>query len=134
MPDVDPEALRVATRLMGSEAEARAYFDRLSAWDPEFSRLTQAFGWAGMYGRTVLDDRTRELVAVTALCTLGKAPQLKDHMLMALRFGATREELLEVILQLVVFCGFPTALNGLPVLEAALAEHSAASSGNGGET
>lgn len=123
MADVNPEALRVATRLMGSEKKARAYFDRLSTWDPEFSRLTQDFGWAGMYGRTVLDDRTRELVAVAALCALGKAPQLKDHMLMALRFGATREELLEILLQLVVFCGFPTALNGLPVLEAALAEH-----------
>lgn len=132
MADIHPDALRVATHLMGSEQKARAYFDRLSAWDPEFSRLTQEFGWAGMYGRTVLDDRTRELVAVAALCALGKGPQLKDHMLMALRFGATREELLEIVLQLVVFCGFPTALNGLPVLEAALAEHSAEATEGGG--
>ena len=40
---------------------------------------------------------------------------------MALPFGATRE-VLEVVLRLVVFCGFPTALNGLPVLEDAMAE------------
>lgn len=126
MEGIDKEALRVAARLMGSEEKAVAYFRRLEAWDPEFGRLTQQFGWAGMYARTVLDDRTRELVAVAALCALGKSAQLKDHMLMALRFGATREEVLEVLLQLVVFCGFPTALNGLPVLEAALGEFSGA--------
>jgi 4-carboxymuconolactone decarboxylase len=132
MEGIDQEALRVATKLMGSEEAAVAYFRKLEAWDPEFGRLTQQFGWAGMYARTVLDDRTRELVAVAALCTLGKTAQLKDHMLMALRFGATKAEVLEVLLQLVVFCGFPTALNGLPVLDAALREFADAGGGERG--
>ncbi|MEW5816324.1 MAG: carboxymuconolactone decarboxylase family protein [Spirochaetota bacterium] len=122
MTDINKKALAVATRLMGDETKARAYFERLNKLDPEFSRLTQEFGWAGMYARTVLDDRTRELTAIAALTVMDKGPQLKDHIGMALRLGATRQEVLEVILQMVIFAGFPTALKALPVLEEVLKE------------
>lgn len=123
MADINKKALEVATRLMGDENKARAYFERLARWDPEFSRLTQDFGWAGMYRRTVLDDRTRELVAIAVLTVLEKQPQLKNHIQMALRFGATKKEVLEVILQMVIFAGFPIVLNGLTVLEEALNDY-----------
>lgn len=123
MSKINKKALDVATRLMGDETKARKYFEKLSSWDAEFSKLTQEFGWAGMYARNILDDKTRELIAVAALIVLGKLPQLKGHMEMALRVGATKEEVLEVILQLVVFAGYPTALNSLSVLEEVLAEN-----------
>ena len=123
MSKINKKALDVATRLMGDETKARKYFEKLSSWDAEFSKLTQEFGWAGMYARNILDDKTRELIAVAALIVLGKLPQLKSHMEMALRVGATKEEVLEVILQLVVFAGYPVALNSLSVLEEVLAEN-----------
>lgn len=117
MYKINKKALKVATRLMGDETKAINYFEKLSNWDAEFSKLTQEFGWAGMYARDILDDRTRELIAVAALTVLGKLPQLKSHIEMALRVGATTKEIMEVMLQLVVFAGYPTALNGLSVLE-----------------
>jgi len=120
---INKKALEVASHLMGDEEKARRYFDKLSNWDAEFSKLTQEFGWAGMYARNILDDKTRELVAIAALIVLGKLPQLKDHMEMALRVGATKKEILEVILQLVVFAGYPVALTSLSVLEEVLAEN-----------
>lgn len=123
MSKINKKALEVASRLMGDEEKARKYFDELSSWDVEFSKLTQEFGWAGMYARNILDDKTRELVAIAALIVLGKLPQLKDHMEMALRVGATKKEILEVILQLVVFAGYPVALNSLSVLKEVLAEN-----------
>ena len=123
MSKINKKALEVASHLMGNEEKARRYFDKLSSWDAEFSKLTQEFGWAGMYARNILDDKTRELVAIAALIVLGRLPQLKDHMEMALRFGATKKEILEVILQLVVFAGYPVALNSLSVLEEVLAEN-----------
>ena len=41
------------------------------------------------------------------------APQLKVHLQAALNVGVTREEIVEVIMQMAVYAGFPAALNGL---------------------
>ena len=40
-------------------------------------------------------------------------PQLKDHIHGALIVGCTREEVVEVIMQMAVYAGFPAALNGI---------------------
>jgi 4-carboxymuconolactone decarboxylase len=40
-------------------------------------------------------------------------PQLKVHLHGALNNGATRQEVIEVILQMTVYAGFPVALNAL---------------------
>jgi 4-carboxymuconolactone decarboxylase len=51
---------------------------------------------------------------VAALTALGNAaPQLKVHIHGALNVGCSREEVVEVIMQMAVYAGFPTALNGL---------------------
>jgi 4-carboxymuconolactone decarboxylase len=40
-------------------------------------------------------------------------PQLKVHINGALNVGCSREEVIEVIIQMAVYAGFPAALNGL---------------------
>jgi 4-carboxymuconolactone decarboxylase len=48
------------------------------------------------------------------LTALGNATQqLKVHINGALNVGCTREEIVEVIMQMSVYAGFPAALNGL---------------------
>jgi 4-carboxymuconolactone decarboxylase len=41
------------------------------------------------------------------------APQLKVHIHGALNVGCTRQEVVEVIIQMAVYAGFPAALNGI---------------------
>jgi len=51
---------------------------------------------------------------VAALTAMGNAtPQLKVHIHAALNVGVTREEIVETIMQMAVYAGFPAALNGL---------------------
>ena len=51
---------------------------------------------------------------MAALTAMGNAtPQLKVHIQGALNVGATRTEVVEVIMQMAVYAGFPAALNGL---------------------
>ena len=70
----------------------------------------------------MLDDRVRELCTVAALTVMGHAlPQLELHVQAALRCGATREEVVEVITQMIAYCGFPAATNALLAAERALA-------------
>lgn len=80
---------------------------------PELARWAiEAFG--DVYGNTILDLRTRELVTVAALTALGNArPQLQSHIRGALVAGATPEEIIAVISQMYAYAGFPAALNGM---------------------
>jgi len=76
-----------------------------------------------IYQSPVLDSRTRQIVTVTALATLGTAaPQLRTHMQGALRCGVSREELVEMMTQLVPYVGVAAAINGVTACREVFAE------------
>lgn len=86
----------------------------LSDIAPDFAKLLIEFPFGDIYSRPGLDLKTRELAVVAALTAMGNAaPQLKVHLHGALNVGASREEIVEVIMQMAVYAGFPAALNGL---------------------
>src|ERR1700732_3645063 len=59
-----------------------------------------------IYQSPTLDSRTRQIVTVAALATLGTAgPQVRTHLGGALRCGVSREELVEIMMQLVPYVG-----------------------------
>jgi 4-carboxymuconolactone decarboxylase len=67
-----------------------------------------------IYQSPTLDSRTRQIVTVAALATLGTAaPQLRTHIGGALRCGVTRDELVEIMMQLAPFAGVAAAINGV---------------------
>jgi 4-carboxymuconolactone decarboxylase len=69
-----------------------------------------------IYQSPVLDSKTRQIITIAALATLGTAArQLRTHVAGARRCGVSREEIVEVMVQLVPFVGIPAALNGLAV-------------------
>lgn len=81
---------------------------------PDFARLLIEFPFGDIYSRPGLDLKSRELATVAALTALGNAgPQLRVHIHAALNVGCTAEEVIEVIIQMAVYAGFPAALNGL---------------------
>ena len=81
---------------------------------PDFARYLLEFPFGDIYARPGLDLRSREIAPVAALTAMGNAaPQLKVHIAAALHVGLTQEEIIEVIMQMAVYAGFPAALNGL---------------------
>jgi 4-carboxymuconolactone decarboxylase len=81
---------------------------------PDFGRYIVEFPFGDIYSRPGLDLKTRELAVVAALSAMGNAaPQLAVHIEGALNVGASRDEIVEVIMQMAVYAGFPAALNGL---------------------
>jgi len=57
----------------------------------------------------------RELCAVAALCVLNRGNELKSHIIAAVRAGATRSEVVEVILQMSTYGGMPVCIEGLTI-------------------
>lgn len=81
---------------------------------PDFGRYLIEFPFGDIYSRPGLDLRSREIAVVAALTAMGNAaPQLKVHIHAALNVGVTRTEVIETIMQMAVYAGFPAALNGL---------------------
>lgn len=90
---------------------------------PDFARYLIEFPFGDIYSRPGLDLRAREIGVVAALTAMGHAaPQLKVHLHGALNVGCTREELVELIMQMSVYAGFPAALNALTVAREVFAQ------------
>jgi 4-carboxymuconolactone decarboxylase len=88
--------------------------DSLRDIAPDFARYLIEFPFGDIYSRPALDLKSREIAVVAALTALGNAaPQLKVHIHGALNVGCTRQEVVETIMQMAVYAGFPAALNGL---------------------
>jgi 4-carboxymuconolactone decarboxylase len=93
---------------------------------PDFARYLIEFPFGDIYSRPGLDLKSREIAVVAALTALGNAaPQLKVHIHGALNVGCTRQEIVEVIMQMAVYAGFPAALNGLFAAKEAFTERPA---------
>ncbi|MGR8921945.1 MAG: carboxymuconolactone decarboxylase family protein [Gammaproteobacteria bacterium] len=102
-------ALGVITGGDGEEAVRR-----LNELAPDMGEWIAQFAYGDVVSRPGLDLRSRELATVAALTALGNArPQLVAHINGALNAGAAPGEVIEVILQMAVYAGFPASLNGL---------------------
>ena len=88
--------------------------DALKDISPEFADLLIEFPFGDVYSRPGLDLKSREIATVAALTAMGTAaPQLKVHIHGALNVGCSPQEIIEIMIQMAVYAGFPAALNGL---------------------
>ena len=107
-PGDDP--IEVSEKLVGRTRTALlrklfAYFDIPADF------INHVFG--NLYARDVLTQRERELCAVAALCVLNRTNELKSHIIAAVRAGATKTEVAEVLLQMSTYGGMPVCIEGL---------------------
>jgi len=109
-------------REIDGEAGERV-LEALEGIAPDFARYLIEFPFGDIYSRPSLDLKSREIAVVAALTALGNAaPQLKVHIQGAINVGVSRAEVVETIMQMAVYAGFPAALNGLAVAKEVFAE------------
>jgi len=88
----------------------------LDAVAPDLTRYVIEFAYGDIYTRPGLSAKQRELCIVAALTALGnREDQLRDHIRAALNIGCTRQELVETILMMAVYAGFPVAIKGMQI-------------------
>jgi 4-carboxymuconolactone decarboxylase len=90
---------------------------------PDLGRYVVEFGFGDIHCRPGLDLKSREIATVAALTALGTAPsQLRAHIHAALNVGCSQEEVVEVILQMALYAGFPATINGMQAAKEAFIE------------
>src|SRR4029453_6228280 len=90
---------------------------------PDFATYVVEFPFGDIYSRAGLGLGERGRAVVAARCPWGTAAlQLRVHVHAALHVGCTPGELVEVVMQMSVYAGFPAALNGLSALREVFGE------------
>lgn len=114
MTDRYEKGIQSMRKHLGDAADQ--YVEAIREVAPLFAKVNVEFAFGDLYGDedSVLDQKTRELATVAALTVQGfSIPQLKVHIDAALRCGATQQEIVEIITQMIAYCGFPAATNAI---------------------
>jgi 4-carboxymuconolactone decarboxylase len=103
--------------------------ENLARISPDMAQYVVEFIFGDIHSRPGLDLKTREIVALVSIATRGGAePQLRAHLHGALNVGWSEQELIELMIELAVYAGFPAALNGLYAARDVFAERAAKNS------
>lgn len=107
---IPPRALKRGSKLWNKEFTERIA-ENMTDWaDDEFMEIFMNFSYGGLYDRKILPQKTRELCAVAACVMANAHPQLRTHVQAAWNCGASKKEIMEVIIQMSTYCGMPYML------------------------
>lgn len=95
------------------EAERMMTADALKELAPDLRKYIVEFGYGEIYSRPGLDSKQRQLVTLSSLVTQGAVTQIQTHVKRALTVGITRTEIVEAMMQLIPYVGFPRVQNAL---------------------
>jgi 4-carboxymuconolactone decarboxylase len=113
------DGLKVRSEVLGAEY-VQASLDRASDFSRPMQQLVTEYCWGAIWARPGLERRTRSLLNVAMLTSLGKTHELSIHVRGAIRNGCTKEEIQETLLQAAIYCGVPAAMEAFRVADEAL--------------
>lgn len=87
--------------------------DALASLDPQVAQWADSFIFGEVWGREGLSHEERTLVAITALATRGKTNLMVNYLHGALQAGVDPRKIHETLVMLVVYAGFPPAVEAL---------------------
>jgi 4-carboxymuconolactone decarboxylase len=100
------------------------FVDELKKVSPEFAEYFVEFAFGTIYARTILDPKLKELIAIATLSAMSyNQSHLKLHILGAMRTGCSKEEIMEVVMQSVIYLGFMKTTIVLKLVKEVFEEH-----------
>jgi 4-carboxymuconolactone decarboxylase len=115
------KGLEIRTSVLG-----RAYVENSIRNADDLSKplqdLVTEYCWGAVWGRDGLDRRTRSLVNLAMLSALNRPHELEVHVKGAINNGVKREEIVEIVMQVAIYCGVPASLDAVRVVRKALSE------------
>jgi len=100
--------IKVRTEVMGEKFVQRAVDNTTELTAPMQDWINE-HAWGSTWQREGLPRQTRSLITIAILAALKAPTELKGHVRGALNNGCTVEEIQEVLLHSVVYCGAPAA-------------------------
>lgn len=106
---------------MRSRVLGPAYVAANGGSDPDgmsaLHRMVTEFGWGTVWTREELAPSQRSIATVAMLIALDRPHELRVHVRGALRNGLAPDQIRELAIQAVAYCGFPAALDAMRTID-----------------
>ena len=102
------KGMQIRKSVLGEEHVHRAEANK-SDFDADFQRLITEVAWGSIWARPGLDRKTRHLLTIAMLASLGNHDELAMHIRATRNTDVTRQDVKEVLLQVAVYAGIPAA-------------------------
>jgi 4-carboxymuconolactone decarboxylase len=116
------ERTKTTARTLFHSLKGGTGFELWKKFDKDLARELSMFFTGKLYSREVISQKQRELCAVAALTVLHRPNEVRAHLHAALNVGATRQEVSEVIFQMVTYGGMPVVVDALEIFKTVLEE------------
>jgi len=100
--------MAVRKQVLGEAHVARAQAN-ITDLDRDFQAFITRTAWGGIWTRPGLDRRTRSMLTIAMMASLGHEEELKLHLRASKNTGATPADIAEVLMQVAVYAGVPAA-------------------------
>jgi len=116
------KGLEIRTAVMG-----KSYVDKAFAANAdEFGRPVQdyitEYAWGAVWGREGLPHKTRSMLNLAMISALNRPHEVKIHVKGAIKNGLTKNDIMEVFLQVAIYCGVPAAVDSFRIAREAFKE------------
>jgi 4-carboxymuconolactone decarboxylase len=106
------KGVAIRDEMLGPE-HGSAKLANLTDWTRDFEDLVTRYCFASVWGRKELPRDVRSMLTIAMLVAMGRAHEIRIHVMGAVNNGVSREQIREVMIQAVPYCGIPAALDGL---------------------
>jgi len=106
--------MAVRRAVLGADYVARAEANKTD-FDADWQRYVTEHVWAAVWSRPGLDRRTRSMLTIAMLASLGRLDEFGAHIRATRNTGVTQDEVKEVLLQVAVYAGAPAANSAFAV-------------------
>lgn len=108
------KGMEVRKAVLGADYVARAEANKTD-FDADWQSYVTEHAWAAVWSRPGLEKRTRSMVTIAMLATMGRLDELGSHIRATRNTGVTKDEVKEVLLQVAVYAGAPAANSAFAV-------------------
>jgi 4-carboxymuconolactone decarboxylase len=104
------QGLKTRREVLGSP-----YVDKAINTADDFNRpmqeLVTTYCWGEVWGRPGLDRKTRSMLNLAMISALNRPHEFKAHVRGAINNGVSKDEIREVLLQVMIYCGAPAGVD-----------------------
>ena len=92
------------------------------AWEAPFIDLITDSAWGHVWSRPTLEKRERSMLTLALLAGLGNFEEFKLHLRATANTGASREDVLDVLMHVAIYAGVPRANHAIKIAKETFAE------------
>jgi 4-carboxymuconolactone decarboxylase len=115
------KGLRIRKEVLGAEFVENA-FATADDFNRPLQELVTEYCWGAVWGRPGLDKKTRSMLNLAMISALNRPHEVKIHVKGAIKNGLTKNDIMEVFLQVAIYCGVPAAVDSFRIAREAFKE------------